>query len=150
MRQTLIDILLAMAMVAVIAALVAMADRLAPEGLRDEERGERRAAGAMRFAAVDVFVDPHNTLLAAYQVEITPRFVPGQECTFLSFSDGGTHPAYREVPYHDPAALNRAESHLILAAFSTAEELPTGRTRVVRIDVAYSGEALPVFSATPM
>lgn len=93
-----------------------------------------------RFEAVDVFVDPLGKPLAAYQVE----FVAGPTVTLVGI-EGGEHLAYKNPPYYDPAAL--AGNRVILAALSTAEELPAHRARVARLHVRVTGEVSPVMSA---
>lgn len=57
--------------------------------------------------------------------------------------EGGDHPAFKAPPYYDPRALT--QDRIIIAAFGTAENLPTGKTRVARIHVRISGEPRPDF-----
>jgi hypothetical protein len=89
---------------------------------------------AGRFAWVDVYVTSDQPL-AAWQLELSS--------TGAAFSivgvEGGEHAAFAQPPFYDPAALN--QGRIILAAFSTATELPVGKTRVARVHVLIPGEA---------
>ena len=94
---------------------------------------------ASRFAAVDVFVDSADKLLAAYQFELTAK---SGEFKIVGV-EGGEHAAFRQPPYYDPAALSR--DRIIIAAFNTGRDLPRGRTRVARIHVRISGNEDPQY-----
>ena len=93
----------------------------------------------VRFAAVDVYIDSGSAPLAAWQFELTT----GSSGVKIVGVEGGDHPAFKAPPYYDPKALT--QDRIIIAAFSTAENLPTGKTRVARIHVQISGEPLPDF-----
>ncbi len=82
---------------------------------------------AARFVPVDVMVDTGGRALAAFQIEL--RVVRGQ--AEIVGIEGGAHPAFREPAFYDPAAL--AGARIILAAFSTAPELPTGGGRLATV-----------------
>jgi len=58
---------------------------------------------SVRFATVDIRIDPKNHPLAAYQLEVTADS-PNVK---LAGVEGGEHAAFREPPYYDPAALNQ-------------------------------------------
>ncbi len=94
------------------------------------------------FAAIDVTIDAGNTPLAAYQVEI--RATAG-DVTFVGV-EGGEHAAFAEPPYYDPKAL--AQDRLILAAFNTGDDLPSGATRVARVHVRIVGDVVPEYAVT--
>jgi len=94
---------------------------------------------SIRFVAVDVYIDSGTTPLAAWQFELTT----GSGDAKIVGVEGGDHPAFKAPPYYDPKALTH--SRVIIAAFSTAENLPSGRTRVARIHVQVSGEPQPEF-----
>jgi hypothetical protein len=79
------------------------------------------------FGYVDVFCDPHGTALAAYQLEL----VAEDNCATIVGVEGGNHPAFREAPHYDAAAL--ANHRIILAAFSTQRDLPAARTKIARV-----------------
>ena len=79
------------------------------------------------FAAFDVFVDSGAQALAAWQFE---WLVPGGGARIVGV-EGGEHAAFAQAPYYDPAALQGGR--ILVAAFSTAAELPHGRTRVARL-----------------
>ena len=95
-----------------------------------------RPAG-VRFAAVDVYVDSGNQPLAAWQFELSAR---RGRFTIVGV-EGGEHPAFHEAPYYDPAALQRGR--IIVAAFSTGNDIPRGRTRVATVHVMIEGGETP-------
>jgi hypothetical protein len=101
------------------------------------------AAGAVRFEAVDVFVDSGAQPLAAYQ--LTFRATSGD--VKIVGIEGGGHPAYKAAPYYDPEAIQH--ERVVLAAFNTAAigQLPIGRTRVATIHVQIRGADEPRFVA---
>lgn len=86
-----------------------------------EERDE-----AARFRPVDVYVDAGDRPLAAYQIEITAA-----DCAEVVGVEGGDHAAFRAAPYYDPAALSGGR--IVIGAFSTAADLPRGKTRVAKL-----------------
>lgn len=104
-----------------------------------EARSPRGAGQAplVRFEARDVLVDVGETRLAAYQLELID--LGGR--TVVVGVEGGESEAFRTPPYYDSAAL--AKGRLILAAFSTAEDLPSGRTRVARVHLQIEGDRPP-------
>ena len=87
----------------------------------------------IRFAFVDVTLDPHGAPLAAYQVEI----IADPRRAKLAGVEGGDHAAFKTPPYYDPAALNG--HRIILAAFNTAAELPKAPFRAARLHVQITG-----------
>jgi hypothetical protein len=88
-----------------------------------------------RFVPVDVYVDAGTKHLGAYQVEIaaTSAQIVGLE--------GGTPKAYQSAPHYDPAAIQG--NRVIVAAFSTDQQLPTGDVRVARLHLMATGNADP-------
>ena len=90
-------------------------------------------AAAARFRAVDVYVDSGSTPLAAYQVEIVARGAT------IAGVEGGQRGAFVEPPHYDPAALQAGR--IILAAFDTGTDLPSGRTRVATLHLREDGPA---------
>ena len=88
---------------------------------------------AVRFEAIDVFVDSGSNALAAYQFELASES-PGVEIVGI---EGGEHAAFEEPPFYDPKAMNN--NRVILAAFNTGDNLPSGRSRVARIHVQLQG-----------
>jgi len=88
----------------------------------------------MGFVPVDVYVDCGTKRLGAYQVEVV-----AQEATIVGL-EGGESKAFGEAPYYDPAALQG--NRIIVAAFSTQEDLPTGMTRVARLHMMVNGGGL--------
>ena len=96
---------------------------------------------AVRFAAVDVYIDSGESPLAAYQFELTAT---SGEFEIVGV-EGGEHAAFKEAPYYDPAALH-GEGRIIIAAFNTGDDLPTGKTRVARVHVRIAGETSPEYA----
>lgn len=88
---------------------------------------------AVRFEAIDVFVDSAAAQLAAYQFEMKSA-AEGVEIVGI---EGGEHPAFAEPPYYDPRAMHG--NRVVLAAFHTGDQLPTGRNRVARVHVQLRG-----------
>ena len=103
------------------------------------QEGAEEAEG-VRFAAVDVYVDSGRRPLAAYQFELEAT---AGDVKIVGI-EGGEHAAFSEPPYYDPAALTR--QRVIIAAFNTGEDLPTGRTRVARVHVRVAGPTEPEYS----
>lgn len=95
---------------------------------------------AIRFTFVDVFVDSADAPLGAYQVELKAAHGDVR----IVGIEGGEHPAFKEPPYYDPAALNGGR--VILGAFSTARGLPVGHTRVARVHVMITGAEPPEYA----
>jgi hypothetical protein len=88
---------------------------------------------------VHVYVDSGDKPLAAYQFELRAR--TGQ--IKIVGVEGGEHPAFREAPYYDPAAL--MNDRIIIAAFNTGTDLPQGRTRIATIHLQILGDAEPQY-----
>lgn len=127
---------LLLAVVLVVPALV-VAVVLAQAG--DDDRPT--VPSGARFGHVDVYVDSGERPLAAYQCDIVAT---AGEVTLVGI-EGGEHPAFKEPPYYDPKALGH--SHIILGAFSTASDVPRGKTRVARLMVQITGTAKAVYEA---
>ena len=94
----------------------------------------------VRFLALDVTIDPGATPLAAYQLEFEAK---GAEAKLVAV-ENGEHRAFSEAPYFDPAALEH--DRVIIAAFNTGDDLPTGPTRVATLHLALTGEGEPQYS----
>jgi hypothetical protein len=96
--------------------------------------GGQELAGSS-FRAIDVFVDSGNQALAAYQL----TFV-GTNSVKIVGIEGGEHSAFAEPPYYDPNAMQ--SDRVVIGAFNTSGDLPSGRTRVATIHVqTLSGRA---------
>jgi hypothetical protein len=100
-----------------------------------------------RFRAVDIFIDSGPTGLGAYQVEVKASADGRAAKVTLVGVEGGEHAAFTTPPHYDPAALHedQLKDRIVLAAFNTGMDLPTGRTRVARIQVQVEGPD-PVYS----
>jgi hypothetical protein len=92
----------------------------------------------LRFEAVDVWIDSGDIPLAAYQVEIRAA---GGRASIVGI-EGGDHAALADPPHYDPRALHEGQinERIVIAAFSTDDALPRGRTRVARLHLAVQGE----------
>ena len=98
---------------------------------------------AVRFQAVDLFVDSGSNQLVAYQVEMwfdkSRVEVVGVE--------GGETGVFEHAPFYDPRGL--AGGRLILAAYTTDHEnAPRGRTRVARNHLRIEGNGEPELDVT--
>ncbi len=93
----------------------------------------------VRFVPLDIFIDSGDQPLAAYQFELQ---APAESFAIVGI-EGGKHKAFAPPPYYDPAAL--AHHRVIIAAFNTGPDLPTGKTRVARIHARIIGEQDPDF-----
>ncbi len=86
---------------------------------------------------VDVFIDSQTVPLAAWQMEL--RGV-SPDLQIMNVS-GGDASAWQPTPYFDPAGLHGRR--IILAAFTTADDPPSGKQRVARLRVSVPDSALP-------
>lgn len=111
-----------------------------------EPEAQARIETGLRFEAFDLFVDSAQATLGAYQIEVKakdPRGtvgVPKTKVTLVGV-EGGEHAAFKTAPHYDPGALHedQLKDRIILAAFNTGADLPTGKTRVARIHVQVEG-----------
>jgi len=99
---------------------------------------------AARFRPVQLYIDSGSQPLAAYQVEIV---VASGDARIVGI-EGGEPPAFRSAPYYDPAALKGGR--IIIAAFNTGDQLPSGKVRVATLHMEESGPGTPVYQATLM
>ena len=95
------------------------------------------ATAAVRFEYIDVYIDSGTAPLAAYQFELTDSAASIK----IVGIEGGEHEAFATPPYYDPKALKN--DRVIIAAFSTADALPTGKTRVATIHVQVEVDVIP-------
>lgn len=102
------------------------------------------AAAEVRFAVIDLYIDPRGEPLAAYQL----HFQATQGHVQLVGIEAGEHEAFHEPPYYDPRALQR--ERVILAAFNTTapEGLPIEETRVATLHVMMQGDLEPAYALT--
>lgn len=103
--------------------------------------GSAQDVPEVRFEALAVVVDSRETPLAAYQFEILER----TRSVKIVGIEGGAHPAFEEPPYYDPKAM--LQNRVIVAAFTTEEDLPRGKTRVARLHVQVTGDGEPEYDA---
>ena len=100
------------------------------------QRGDDAPPG-VRFEYIDVYVDSGDAPLAAYQFELTDS----AESIKIVGIEGGEHEAFATPPYYDPKALKN--NRVIIAAFSTADALPTDKTRVATVHVQVEVDVIP-------
>ena len=101
--------------------------------------GAQEPEAAVRFEAVDVYIDSAARPLAAYQFEFAAET---GEIKIVGV-EGGEHEAFKQPPYYDPAALSN--DRIIIAAFNTGRNLPSGKTRVARIHLQVTGAVEPEY-----
>ncbi len=112
---------------------------IVPVVAQQSEHDDIVAEPGVRFAPLHIYLDSGNRSLAAYQFEL--KATTGQ--IEIVGVEGGTHKAFSEAPYYDPAAL--AQDRIIIAAFNTGQDLPTGRTRIATIHLQITGDAEPQY-----
>ena len=86
--------------------------------------------GGPVFVAYDVYIDPGDAALAAWQFEIVPG--PGAKVVGIENGDGAFS---AEAPFYDPRALQGGR--IVVAAFTT-EEVKPGRIRVATLHMQES------------
>ena len=111
---------------------------------RPAARYETPTGERVHFAPVDIYVDCGSRALAAFQFEL--KALSGD--VEIVGVESGAHPAFREAPYYDPAAL--ANHRIIIAAFNTGSDLPTGHTRVATVHLRIVGDAEPEYEVKLM
>ncbi|MEA3227061.1 MAG: hypothetical protein U9Q07_14010 [Planctomycetota bacterium] len=112
---------------------------MVPVLAQQSEHDDLSPEPGVRFAPLHIYLDSGNRSLAAYQFEL--EATTGQ--IEIVGVEGGKHGAFSEAPYYDPAAL--AQDRIIIAAFNTGRDLPTGRTRIATIHLLIKGEAEPQY-----
>lgn len=126
--------------VRILQAIVLMATLFVRSACSQEaEPGQPAAPPATRFEAIEVYLDSGDAPLAAYQFEFAAET---GEIKIVGI-EGGEHPAFKEPPYYDPAALSKGR--VVIAAFNTGDDLPKGKTLVARLHVAVTGEVKPEY-----
>lgn len=99
------------------------------------------------FASLAIFITPENARvggggpargLGSYQVEITASHPHGD--VLLTGVIGGDAP-FSAPPAYDPAALHES-SRIIIADFTTSDDLPTAKTRVATLSLMLPSEDL--------
>ena len=122
--------------------IVAMAGLSPQAGTRPAET----QPAALHFGYVDLFIDSGQQPLAAWELEF--RTTAGQ-VKFVGV-EGGDYAGFQSPPYYDPAALHDAtvqqQQRIIVGAFSTASDLPAGKTRVARLHLCIEGDVRPAYA----
>lgn len=88
-------------------------------------------ARAAEFAVYDIYIDPHNDPIAAYQLKIWDK----RAAIKIISVEGGEHPAFQKAPYFDPKAIQRDVIKLAAFHVGNADELPKSRIRVASLHV---------------
>jgi hypothetical protein len=120
---------------------------IVPVLAQQADRYETAVQQKVRFAQLHIYLDSGNRALAAYQFELKAtagRPALAKADVKIVGVENGEHPAFKEPPYYDPAAL--ANDRIIIAAFSTGKNLPKGRTRVTTIQLQIIGEVEPKYA----
>ena len=94
---------------------------------------------SVRFTPLYIYIDSGNEGLAAFQFEL--KAVTGQ--IKIVGVEGGEHVAFKQPPYYDPAAL--ANDRIIIAAFNTSHNLPTGHSRIATIHLQIIDDIQPEY-----
>lgn len=97
-----------------------------------------KVAPAVRFVALDLYLDPGPQKLGAYQLTFDSK------AATLVGVEGGESAAFADPPFYDPKAL--AGGRVILAAFHAGPDSPAGRTRVARLHLRVEGAAEPTYT----
>ncbi len=93
----------------------------------------------VHFIPLHVYIDSGDETLAAFQFEL--ETITGQ--VEIVGVEGGEHAAFNHPPYYDPTAL--MNDRIIIAAYSTDTQLPTGLTRVATLHLQVTGDFIPEF-----
>jgi hypothetical protein len=112
---------------------------MVPVLAQQSEQDNSTPQPGVRFAPLHIYIDSGSKSLAAYQFEL--KATAGQ--IKIVGVEGGSPKAFKEAPYYDPAALQN--NRIIIAAFSTAGNLPKGRTRVAAIHLQIIGQVEPQY-----
>jgi hypothetical protein len=123
----------------ILSSLCILVPAIARQTYRTTEPDNVYVPQTVRFVALPIYIDSGSRALAAYQFEL--KAVVGQ--VKIVGVEGGRHPAFKEPPYYDPAALSK--NRIIIAAFSTDDNLPTGRTQIATIHLEIIGDTRPQY-----
>ncbi len=96
-------------------------------------------SGPERFIALDIYIDPGEETLSAWQLEFS------SPTTTIVGIEGGAAP-FEEPPSYDPKAL-QATGKIILAAFTTKAQT-AGRVHVARVHALERGPKLVHYATT--
>lgn len=95
-------------------------------------------AEQVRFGAIDITVKlPDGAELGAYQIELAPLPDLPTRVRVVGI-EGGEHESFKTPPFYDPQAIGN--ERVILAAYSTAPDLPTGPSRIARVHYEITGQ----------
>ena len=121
--------------VVILISMCLMVSVFAVQPEQDDLAGNER----VRFTPLHIYLDSGQRQLAAFQFEL--KAIAGQ--IKIVGVEGGEHAAFQEPPYYDPAALTN--NRIIIAAFNTGTDLPTGETRITTIHLQVIGDIEPEY-----
>ncbi len=98
--------------------------------------------GPLRFVTYELFVNPMDSPLAAWQV----RFEDPTGAAKLVGVEGGDDASFRDAPFYDPKALQGGA--VVLAAFDPEGAGPSTETLVARVHLVITGDQDPEFILT--
>ena len=105
---------------------------------------ELNSVAAIRFAAVDVYIDSQEPL-AAWQFELSDST---GLMTVVGIENGESN-EYQRAPYYDLDAVRSGTADRIIVAdfsMSPSAALPTGRTRIATVHLRLAGGQEPVYN----
>jgi hypothetical protein len=123
--------------------LVALPDEPAP---RTPPAGTE-PADSVRFATVDVMIDPKGQPLAAYQFNFSAA---GARVLVVGIENGAAGSAFDgQPPYYDRKVDRGGAEHVIVAAYNAgnAEELASSKVRVTTLHLQITGAGVPQYQA---
>lgn len=117
--------------------------------------GQPENAFAVRFEAVDVYVDSGKVPMAAYEIEFKASVNNGDgeqggvgAKVELVGVEGGEPGAFAKPPFYDATVLAQKGNRIIVAAMSVGSDLPMGNTRVARLHVAVPAKSTPDYACS--
>lgn len=123
--------------------IILVALSLAAGARRDPVPVPPSAQPAIRFSYVDIFVDSRQQPLAAYEFELKAT---SGDVKFVGVAAGDDR-GFQDPPYYDQARMQyQNPARIVIGAWSLADKLPTGKTRVARVSVATEGNEEPTFA----
>jgi hypothetical protein len=98
---------------------------------------------SVRFSYLDIYLDSHDQPLAAYEFELKAT---SGDAKFVGVA-GGDDRGFQDPPYYDQQRMQyQKPARIIIGAYSLADNLPKGKTRVARISVATEGDEKPAYA----
>ncbi len=92
----------------------------------------------IKFIPLHVYIDSGSQPLAAYQFELN-----ASDNVKIVGIEGGQHPSFNSPPYYDTKAI--MNQRIIIADYSTNQDLPTGKSRIATLHLQVSDTQTPYF-----